>query len=389
MISRRFHGWAAALVLAAALALDARAATSPALKAEVEAGIDALYRMDWEGAARHSDRMRALEPAHPFGEFGHAAVLWARYVYGTEMGDEALIKPFEAQVKRTVEVGQAWTKAHPGDAQALMALGAAEGILARMHTTRRQYVRGYLSGRSAMKATRAAVAADPGLIDAQIGLGMYDYYTDLYPRMIRPLAKVILRGDRKRGIERLRLVAEKGSWAAVAAKMLLVEISLHDPYGARDPLLAVRLMEEVRARYPTSSMLHSAQLAALYQAGRVEEAHKGALDYVKKAEDGRYRRFDMPKGLVFLAAALWALKRPEDALAAYRRAYEEKPRNRWAVWALIRAGNVLDLLSRRSDALHHYKEAVAEPDRWGYKEYAERALKRPFVLEGEFTVDPR
>ena len=57
--------------------------------------------------------------------------------------------------------------------------------------------------------------------------------------------------------------------------------------------------------------------------------------------------------------------------------------------ALIRAGNVLDLLSRRAEAVKLYIEALAEPDHWGYKEYAERALKRPFVLEGEFTVDPR
>jgi tetratricopeptide (TPR) repeat protein len=385
---KAFSARAAALVMVAALALEARAAKTE-LQNEVEAGIDALYRMDFDAAQRHSERMLVLEPKHPFGEFGKAAVLWARYTYGTELGDDSLLKPLETQVKRTVEVGQAWVKEHPSDAQALMALGAAEGILSRMYLSRRQYLRGYWSGRSAMKGTRAAVAADPALYDAMLGLGMYDYYTDLYPRMIRPLAKVILRGDRKRGIERLHLVAEKGSWAAVAAKMLLVEISLHDPYGARNPALAVKLMEEVRAKYPTSAMLHSAQLAALYQAGKLEDAHKGALDFVHKTEDGRYRRFDRAKGMVFLAAALWALKRPEDALAAYRRAYEDKPRNRWAVWALIRAGNVLDLLSRRPDALVHYKEALTEPDRWGYKEYAERALKRPFVLEGEFTVDPR
>lgn len=270
-----------------------------------------------------------------------------------------------------------------------MALGAAEGILGRMYATRRQYIRGYLSARSAMKATRAAVEADPSLIDAQLGLGMYDYFTDLYPRMIRPLAKVILRGDRARGIERLRLVAEKGSWGKMAAKMLLVEISLHDPYGARDPELAVRLMEEVRARYPTSAMLHSAQLAAFYQAGRLEEAHKGALEFLRKVEEGRYRRFDEAKGRVFLAAAQWALGRREEALATYLKGAGLKPRNRWSVWALIRAGHVLDLLGRRTEALLAYREAAMEPDRWGYKEYADKALKRPFVLEGEFTVDPR
>lgn len=59
MSPRSVPGGAAALVLAAAFALPA-AAAKPELKAEVEAGIDALYRMEFDEAARRCERMRAL-----------------------------------------------------------------------------------------------------------------------------------------------------------------------------------------------------------------------------------------------------------------------------------------------------------------------------------------
>lgn len=384
-------GGAAAFALAAALCLPARAATSGVtseMDRAVREGVDAIYNMDFDGAQAIYERMRALNPEHPFAEFGLSAVAWARYVYGSEMGDDSLLKPFEDQVERTVKVGRAWCKAHPDDAEGLVALGAAQGIEGRLLATRRQYIRAYMSARASMKSVRQAVKIDPEFKDPYLGLGMYDYYTDLYPRMIRPLAKLVLRGDRERGIRQIRLVADHGRWMSVTGKMILVEISLHDPYGARDPALAVKLMEEVRAKYPKSAMLHSAHLIALYQAGRLDDFHKGSEEFVRKTSTGEYRKMDVAKGYVLLGTSFVALRRPEQAVEAFLQAAQHYPGNRWAVWALIRAGNVYDLMGKREEALSAYKRAAEAPDRWGYKEHALSGLGRPFKIEGEFTVDP-
>lgn len=380
-----------ALALAAALCIPAQAATSavtPEMDREVRDGVDCIYRMEFEAAQGHFERLHALNAKHPFGDFGLTAVAWVRFVYGTEMSDESLIKPFDEQVKRTADTAKAWLAEHPDDAEAYMTLGAALGIQARLQATRRQYLRAYMSGRNSMKAVHAALKLDPNLYDASLGTGMYDYYTDLYPRMVRALTKFVLRGDRARGISQLKVVAEKGRWMSVTAKMILVEIFLHDPYGARDPAGAVKLMEDVRRRYPKSAMLHSAQLIALYQTGRVDDFHKGAAEFVRKASSGEYRKVDLPKGYVLLGTSFWAMKKPEDALGAFRHAAEERPSSRWAVWATIRVGHVLDLLGRREEALLAYKRAAGEPDRWGYKDFAEKGLSRPFRLDSDFSVDP-
>ncbi|MBI3296526.1 MAG: hypothetical protein HYZ75_00060 [Elusimicrobia bacterium] len=391
MARRVFLELGAAGLIAAGLGVPARALTShvtPEMDRLVRSGVDSIYRMEFDSATAHFERMRDLLPGHPFAEFGLTASAWARYVYGSELGDEDQFKAFEAQSRRAVELANAWIAKHPDDAEAYMALGASLGIQARLQATHRQFVRAYMSARSSMKAVRMALQLDPQLYDAWIGPGMYDYYTDVYPRLIRALAKIVLRGDRERGIRELKLTVEKGRWMTVTAKMLLVEIYLHDPFGARDPAAAMRLMDEVRARYPKSAMLHSAQLIGLYQLGRLEDFHKGSLEFVRMAANGEYRRFDLAKGYVLLGTSFWAMKKPEEALAAFKRGADEKPVSRWAVWSLVRAGNILDLMGRRAEALAVYKEAAALPDRWRFKEFLEQYLEKPFRLEGEFQIDP-
>ena len=380
-----------ALLLTAVLAVPAGALTSgitPEIDTLVRKGIDGIYSMDFDAAQRDFTALKAVNPALPYGDFGQAAVGWARYVYESEMGDDSLLKPFDESVRRTVDTSKAWLALHPDDADVMVTLGAAEGIQGRLQVTRRQYLRAYMSGRSSMKAVRAAVKLNPQLYDAYLGLGMYDYYTDLYPRMIRALAKVILGGNRERGIHQLRLAAEKGRWMSVAAKMILVEIYTHDPYGARDGAAASAFMEEIRGRYPRSAMLHSAQLIALYEAGRLEEFHKGAAEFVKKAQRGEYRKADLPKGWVLMGTSLWAQQKPQEAYEAFLKSADAVPVNRWGVWGMIRAGNVLDLLGRRAEALQAYARAAAAPDRWGYLELAKAGAKRPFRLEGSLPVDP-
>ena len=96
--------------------------------------------------------------------------------------------------------------------------------------------------------------------------------------------------------------------------------------------------------------------------------------------DGKY--------LVLMGTSLWAQQKPQEATEAFLKSAETVPLSRWGVWGLVRAGNVLDLLGRRAEALQAYARAAAAPDRWGYLEFAKAGQKRPFRLEGAFTVDP-
>ena len=77
-------------------------------------------------------------------------------------------------------------------------------------------------------------------------------------------------------------------------------------------------------------------------------------------------------------------KNYDDALTYFQEAaatLKEDPKAhpaRWAVWALIRVGNVWDLKGDRAKAAGFYKEARAYKDEWGFSETIDAYLKKPF-----------
>lgn len=370
------------LLLAANLA-SAAPAIAPELDKSLITGIDDVYRMRFDDAEAETAKAIAIAPDDPHAYLGLAGVAWTRYVYETDQGDDHWIDEYERRTAKAIEIGEKWLKLHPRDPQGMMVLGAAYGLSSRMQIIRQHWLKGYWQGRTALSLTNAAVKADPKLWDAYLGLGMYDYYSDLYPRFIGVLAKIVLRGNRQRGIDYLKLVAEKGHYSKSNAMILLVEIYTEDPYGAKNPKRAVEIMQELRRRYPDSAMMHSAQLVALFSDGRYEDVVRGAREYLKLSKEGRYNAIEQGKGNVILGCGLWGLKRYDEALVAFREAQKVSfngKMSRWAVWGSIKAGNLEDSLGRRADALADYKLAMSQPDRWGFYALAKPFTSKPYAL---------
>lgn len=362
----------------------AESSITPDMDRYLMEGLDAIYRMDFDGADAAAQKVIELNPEHPYGYFALASTAWTRYVYETEQTDQTLIAPIEKKMAVVLEKSHKWLKKHPKDAYVLMIEGSAYGLSSRLLCMRHEWLKAYWYGRKAVNITRAAIKADPDLYDAYLGIGMYDYYTDVYQKVVGVLAKVLFGGDRARGIKTLQLVAEKGRYSKVAAQLLLVEIYNTDPFGAANPQEAVKIMKEIRPRYPDSAMLFAAELVSLYEAKRYEEVLEGAQVYLQRVKEGKYRPIELAKGSVIYGTALWALKQREKALGYLKTAAEVKlgdQLSRWAVWSLIRAGQLQDLLGKREDAIKDYKAAAALPDYWGMRAIAKANLAKPFARD--------
>lgn len=353
--------------------------------------IDSIFDMRFKDAEEKAKDVIARYPEHPAGYFGLAGLAWTKYVYETDQSDQSLYAPFVAKVEEVATIGNKWIKTHPHDPLAMMVVGAAYGIKSRLLTVRGEWIKAYLTGRKAIGITKNAIKADPNFIDAYLGIGMYDYYTDVYPRVIGVLAKLVLRGNRVRGIETLRKVAENGHMSKSCAQILLVEIYTEDAYGARDPEKAIALMKELRARYPNSAMMHSAQLVALYEGKRYDDVIAESRSFIAAVDKGRYNIIEKAKGLVALGCALWAKGQKEEALASFRLAGDIKFQgalSRWAVWAHFRAAQLQDRMGRREDALKDYKTVMAQPDRWGFYAKAKKGIAAPYGSDEPGPIPP-
>jgi len=344
-------------------------------------GIDAIYRMDFKAADESAAWAIALDPAYPHAYLGQAMADLIRFSYSTEQSDQALIASFDEKIARTIIAGGAWLKTHPGDVDALLVMGSAHGSAGKMALARRQWLKSFRHGRAAMSYIREAIKADPEMYDAYLGQGMFDYYMATIPNFAGWLAKTMLGGDRARGLQEIRLAAEKGRYTKTAAQLILVEIHTEDVLGERDPAKALQLMREVTARYPDSAMLHSALVITLYKDGRIEEALREAQEYKSRVELGHYARTEKAKCHALLGTTLWVAGDSVRALEEFRAGADVRKtvNDRWAVWSLARAGQVLDALGRRAEALEAYRTAYAEPDHWDYRELIKPCLSKPCV----------
>ncbi len=374
------------LLILVALAAPAAARVSsvtPEMDKLLLKAVEDIYKMDFAAAEDACAKASALDPGYPHPYLGQAAIDLIRFSYGTEQSDPSLIASFEKKIAHTIVVAEKRLKeGNPKDPEVLFVLGSAHGISGRMAIVRREWLKAFSHGRASMKSVRLAAKLDPELYDAQLGLGMFDYYVATIPKFAGWLAKIVLGGDRARGLKEIQIAAEKGHYAQFAARLILVEIYLEDKFGAANPAEGLKIMRGIIAKYPDSPMLHSAFIVALHSDKKWEEGIAQAREFQARVKSGKYPPLNLAKSHALLGTVLWGSGDTAKALAEFQAGSEARgggARTRWMVWSRVRAGQVLDALGRRADALAAYKAAYAEKDDWGYRALIKPCLKNPCV----------
>lgn len=371
------------LIIALATAAPAQArqtSVTPEMDKIILESIEAIYRMDFDKADELTAKGIALDPEYPHAYLGAAATDLIRFAYGTELADKSLLASFDVKIQKTIQVAEAYLKKHPKDPDVLFVLGSAHGVSGRLAIVQRRWLKGFGHGRASMKYVRLAAKLDPELYDAQLGLGMFDYYVATIPKFAGWLAKIFLGGDREKGIKEIQVAAEKGRYAKLAAQLILVEIYLEDDFGARDTAKGLALTREIHARFPTSPMLDACFIVGLYEDGKLDEAVKEARLFQEKVKAGKYPAINLAKSHNLLGTLLWGAGDKEKALAEFRAgSVPVTPLTRWTPWNRVRAGQLLDALGRREEALAEYKAAYSAQDDWGYREIIKPCLKAPCV----------
>lgn len=349
-------------------------------------GIDAIYAVDVPEARKNFELAVQKYPDNPFPHFGIAMTKWAELEYLEDESNPRLAEEYGTLTDKAINVGKTWLKKHPNDANAYMCLGGMYGLRARLAVMQHRWIKAYLDGKKAISNTRKSLKTDPEVYDAYLGLGMYEYYAGTLPGVIKILAKLFLSGDAKQGVEYIKLCKEKGYFNSLAAKLLLIEIYTDPDSRFKDPATAVKWSAELRKIYPQHPQMHFVQIVSLFENGQYDETRKEALEYLRRVQDGvpAYRRNYLPRILSAIGSTYLVEKKYEEASDYFLKAaatLKEDPRAhpaRWAVWALVRAGNVWDLKGNRKKAVELYREARSYKDEWGFYESIDLYLKKPF-----------
>ena len=367
---RRAHVLLAAAALAAALPRSASAGPhlSPAAEVQLDEGLQRLYSLDYVQSRAAFHKLIELEPDNPFGYLFEAGGIWweSSEEYGLFTSTPALQGLFETDVAESLRKADAYiaSKDPQTRTDGYFASGMTLGTLGQWRLMKHHWMDAYFDGKKAVKHLKKCVKLDPTYVDAQLGLGVFDYQAARLSGVSKLGVLLGMRGDEKRGLEEIQFAVEKARYSKLSAAEFLLSIDLVDRH---DFPSALRLIQKLRADLPDSPYYLFLEALARHRLGDEEGslALGRQLGARIEADPAAFR----PKWMTLVCG----LSGPDclqasdaaPALVWFDRALEssasEKPSGFQTLLHLFR-GQLLDALDRRDEAVAEYRRTLTLPD---------------------------
>ena len=370
-------------------------------KAASTRGVTHLYRLEHDQAVEFFYQLQEKYPDHPGPPLARAVAIWLRELVAREDFDlDRFISPgyftrrseepmpeadgeaFFEGIAKSQENAEKYLAAHPGDQEARYYLGACHGALGVFaFTIERSYRKALKHGRATYRIQRAIVDENPDFIDAYMTLGSYEYVVGNLPWYIKWFATLAgYRGSETRGFEYVARAAREGYLVKDDARLLLMVMYVREDENE----YALVVAQQLHRRYPENYLLHLNQAQLLE---RMDEPVRAAAMYAAVAERAEkkvpnYQKLPLEKIRYPLGNRFLALGSGDRALDQFKVAADDSDTpERERALSNLRAGEILDTMGRRDEAVSHYRrvQQLQEFDR--SHEIAEQYLLSPYQPE--------
>jgi hypothetical protein len=251
------------MVLAVTVALPAAASEGPT---SLEQGYRLMYGLDFASAGRVFLQWRADHPRDPLGPMSEAAsllfaeldrtgILQAQFFVNDSSFTSkkppappaaGLRERFDAMLASAETLARARLRDEPRDSDALFALTMVYGLRADYAALIEGRGMAALSyTRQAARLARTLLEVAPDYADAYLSTGISQYIVGSLVAPLRWLLRIAgFSGDKAKGIEELKLTAERGRFLGPFARILLTIAYLREHDMARAQELLVGLQRE-------------------------------------------------------------------------------------------------------------------------------------------------
>ena len=200
-------------------------------------GVEMMMDGDLNGAMQVFQQIQQKDPASPLGYVLEADVTWWKIYYVSA----DLIDPDVFDVSNTeatpydshfldldnvaIHKAEVRIHAHEDLARSLLYEGFAYALRARLEGLHDRDLPTARAGKRMRSHLLRALALDPNLTDGYLGIGIYNYFVDTLPAIVKILSVFIALpgGSRTEGLRQLQLCADKGELARGEAKFYLAK----------------------------------------------------------------------------------------------------------------------------------------------------------------------
>jgi tetratricopeptide (TPR) repeat protein len=200
-------------------------------------GIVLMMDGDLDGAAEVFQQIEQKDPDSPLGYVLEADATWWKIYYVSanlidpDVFDVANMEetPYDSHFQDldnvAIRKAEARIHTHQQLARSLLYEGCAYALRARLEGLHDRDLPTARAGKRMRAHLLRALELDPSLTDAYLGVGIYNYFVDTLPGIVKFLSMFIglPSGSRTEGLQQLQLCAEKGELGRAEAKFYLAK----------------------------------------------------------------------------------------------------------------------------------------------------------------------
>jgi FimV-like protein len=253
----------------------------PAVLRQLTDGQDLALCQRYDEAEALIRQAQSVAPEHPLCGVFLVATLLSRVQEQFKEGRKEVPPDFFNEVDQLVAQAEAQSKAFPTSPYPRLYLGAAYGMrgLAKLYAG--SFISSYFDGKKGAEMLRQAVALDPQLYNAYMGLGQFEYYCGTLSGVLQFV--LALPGNADKGLAMLKDCEDKATYAAWPCKAYRISLMLSDRHDYRnsEPELAALL-----ARYPGNYQFSREVFNALAAGVNTAALRRSAEDVMRRLDQG-------------------------------------------------------------------------------------------------------
>ncbi|MBI1747956.1 MAG: tetratricopeptide repeat protein [Acidobacteria bacterium] len=275
------------------------ATMSPRLEAGVKFMLDGYY----EKAIAIFSQLEKEYPESPVGLLRRAETLWWKILKldgdfnrlhemdVLKSNTPPFEKEFNAAVEKAIRLSEALVKKYKTHPQAYFSLGIAYGLKSQMEGGKDNTIAAAKSAKKMKQNLDKCLSLDPNFADAFLEAGLYNYHMGSLPP-VQNMAKFMIglpSGDKKKGIELVKMAAAQDGLQGAEAKFYLAAI--YSGPEIKKYQEAIALITDLRRQFPNNPIFHLL-LGHLYEKqGKWETAKSLYWDIIRTGQ-GRHENYD-------------------------------------------------------------------------------------------------
>lgn len=226
---------------------------------QLEVGIDAFYKTDWNRAASIFNSLQEKDPNDSRAYFFDSMIPFWKYYFGES--SEEVADVFLQRSGKAITISKNQLQKNPHDTTMVLMLSGLYGYRSLVAASEKRYRTAIESGMTGFQYTRQLLSLDADDPKALIGKGMFYYMVGSVPSELKWVTNMVgMSGNKAEGFKALKQAATSDSYVSNDAKMILAYLYERENQEQK----AIAQLQDLASKYP-ENIIFQYNLARIHE----------------------------------------------------------------------------------------------------------------------------